>query len=301
MAEITTTAQAPSNPTPPSPLTTAAPATQPAAPRAGSISVEQYNAMAPAERDQIAILRAEGGGQQYVRRDALGKEPAADGNQSGTAAVEDGKLRLGDLVLDAADVQKLMTESAAREARKATMPVDAASYSLDLPADFKMPEGVQFSWAVDHPVQGPLIAQAKEFAFANGIDQAGFSKMMSMYVAAQTHKMQMVQKAVASEISKLGTTGPARVDAVTTFLRGTIGDDKLTQSITSHLFTAQQVTAFERLIQKVTSQGHASFSQSGREVSDGPGRVSEEAYAKMSPGQRLDYSRSFDQRQFHNR
>jgi hypothetical protein len=37
--------------------------------------------MAPAERDQIAILRADGGGQEYVRRDSLGKEPAADGTK----------------------------------------------------------------------------------------------------------------------------------------------------------------------------------------------------------------------------
>jgi hypothetical protein len=50
----------------------------------------------------------------------------------------------------------------------------------------------------------------------------------------------------------------------------------------------------------MVSQGTATFSQAHREPGHDQrgGRVSDEAYNAMSPGQRLDYSRGFDQSQF---
>jgi hypothetical protein len=197
--------------------------------------------------------------------------------------------------LSEADIQQIMTESAAREARKAAVPATAAEYSLDLPSDFQMPEGQLFKWATDHPVQGPLIGMAKEFAFANGLDQAAFSKMMGLYAASQVHEAQLISKAAAAEVAKLRTNAPARVDSVIRFIRGTVGDDKLAKSITQQLLTADQITGWEKIIAKTTTQGHASFTQHGREPSipgNGPlSSMSDEQYNSMSASERFRLSR----------
>ena len=98
-----------------------------------------------------------------------------------------------------------------------------------------MPEGQNFKWATDHPVTGPLIGQAKEFALAHGLDQAAFSKMMGMYAASQVHEAQMISKAQATEREKLGPMIAHRVDAVTQFIRGTVGDDKISKGLTQRI------------------------------------------------------------------
>jgi hypothetical protein len=37
--------------------------------------------------------------------------------------------------------------------------------------------------------------------------------MMSLYAATQVHEAQLVAKARAAEVAKLGATGPSRIDA----------------------------------------------------------------------------------------
>jgi hypothetical protein len=65
------------------------------------------------------------------------------------------------------------------------------------------------------------------------------------------------------------------------------------------LVSARHVEALEALAAKFTSGGAAPFSQAHREPSGGGnGRVSDEEYARMSPAQRWNYSRSFPQDQF---
>ena len=213
-------------------------------------------------------------------------DPANPGDPA-QATVDGGKLRIGEMLLDEKDIRQIMTEAAAREARKATLPADPAAYALDLPADFQMPEGVKWQWNVNDPVQGPLIGMAKEFAHAHGIDQAGFSKMMGLYAATQVHEAQMIAKARAAEVAKLGATGPARIDAAVQFLRGTLGDE-LAKALTVNLFTANQIRAIEGLQQRYTNQGGGNWSGAGREVAKTT--ISDEAYAKMSYSEKKAYA-----------
>ena len=53
------------------------------------------------------------------------------------------------------------------------------------------------------------------------------------------------------------------------------------------LFTEKQVRGWELVMQKMSSQGAASFSQAHREPASAPGRYSEEQWAEMSPGRAL--------------
>jgi hypothetical protein len=284
---------------PPSPQSATPPAARP-----GVISDTDYNALATdADRDRFARVRQAGpdGGSEWQDRSTLPSEPA-DPTKTGdgkAAVTENGLLRIGSMELNEADIQKIMTEAAAREARRANMPASAAEYKLDLPADFVVPEGqAAFKWSTDHPVLGPIIGQAKEFALANGIDQAGFSKMMGLYASAQMQEAVAFAKAQAAEVAKLGPNITARVDAVNQFVRGMVGDDKPARAISRSLYSADQVVAFERIIRKVTSQDSASFSQAHREPYSQPGRVSEEQYEAMSAAEKWDYARGFDQSQF---
>jgi hypothetical protein len=279
-----------------------APVAPPAAPHV--ISDAAFDRLDQTQQSRFARVPSGDGGAIWQDRATLPSEtadptkPAAgDGNAVVTA---DGKLRIGSMELSEADITGLMERHSLEQSRKAAMPATAAEYKLDLPSDFVMPEGQNFKWATDHPVTGPLIGQAKEFALAHGLDQAAFSKMMAMHAASQVHEAEMISKAQAVEREKLGPMIAHRVDAVTQFIRGTVGDDKISAGMSQRILTADDVVGWEKIIRKTTSQGAASFSQAHREPAAPQGRVSEEDYATMSPAQRWDYARGFDQKQFTN-
>jgi hypothetical protein len=311
MVETTVAATSTAPPAAPPPAAAppaASPAHQGAASRPGVISDVAFDRLDPTEQGKYARVRAgPDGGSVWQDRETLPTETVDDPTKAtsgdGKAVVtEDGKLRIGSMELDEADITGLMERHALEQGRKAAMPATAAEYSLDLPSDFVMPEGQTFKFSTDHPVLGPLIGQAKEFALAHGLDQGAFSKMMSLYAASQVHEAQLIAKAQAAEREKLGPMIATRVDAVTQFIRGTVGDDKISKGMTQRILTADDLVGWEKIIRKATSQGAASFRQDGREPGGHQGgRVSEEAYAAMSPSEKWDYARGFDQRQFSGR
>jgi hypothetical protein len=298
----------PTNPSPAAPVRVAAPDPSPRAPTVSNPALSPPQERWAADRaavaakdpwqqdpSKVAMIKEPVTGEVTARaRDGSTGDPANPGDPA-QATVDGGKLRIGELELSEADIRQLMTETAAREARRATMPATAADYTLDLPADFKMPDGQSWKWADNDPVLTPLIGMAKEFAHAHGIDQAGFSKMMSLYAATQLHEGQLIAKARAAEVDKLGARAPIRVDAVNTLLRGHLGDDKA-RAITSGLHTAKQIEAFETLMQRFTNQGGGSYSGAHREPAQKAGTVSTEQYAKMSYTERKDYAAQFEQR-----
>jgi hypothetical protein len=283
-----------------------------APPRAGVIPDNAYERLADADRAKYSRVRAgpEGGSEwrlrEVVERESAGatsdtKSPdVTSGDQAATKPGEasvtaDGKLKVGDLELAPADVAGLMEHHALEQSRKATLPATAADYKLDLPSDFVMPEGQSWQWQTDHPVLGPIIGQAKELAHSLGMDQAAFSKMMGLYTASQIHEQQLVSKAAAAEVAKLGANVTARVTAVTQFIRGAIGDDKIAGAITRQLLTADQIVGWERIISKAATQGHASFTQHGRTpdtAGQGPlSRLSDADYEAMPASERFRMSR----------
>jgi hypothetical protein len=130
-----------------------------------------------------------------------------------------------------------------------------------------------------------------------GITQENFSKLLGLYAGAQVSNQQQITAARNAEIAKLGTTGPARIDALSTFFRAYLGETEGKQFM-SRVFTASDVQIAEKIVSKVSAQGGGSFRASGREPPEPAGRVSDEAYRAMTPAQRLDYARQFDQKQF---
>jgi hypothetical protein len=179
----------------------------------------------------------------------------------------------------------LATRLAAEDVRKATLPQTADAYKVELPGDFKPPQGIEYKFNDGDP----LLAQARTMAHEMGITQEHFSKLLGLYAGAQVASEAQITTARNAEIAKLGTTGPALVTANSQWL-----DAMGVPGLKGRMLTAQDVNDFAKLIGRFTSQGAASFRGSGREPPAVQGKVTDEQFAKMSSAERLDYVRSFN-------
>jgi hypothetical protein len=174
--------------------------------------------------------------------------------------------------------------------RRATLPPSPNDYKAELPTDFKIPEGVKFEFNQ----ADPLLAQAQAVAHEAGLSQEQFSKLLSIYAGGQVSSQQQINTARNAEIQKLGAAGPSRIDALTTFFRSYLGETD-GNAVMARAFTAADVQRLEKLVGKITSQGGAPFRGNGREPPTQAGRLSEEQIRRLTPAQRLDYSRQWDQ------
>lgn len=173
--------------------------------------------------------------------------------------------------------------------KRLTLPADPDAYKVELPADFKPPEGIDFKFKEGDP----LLGQARTLAHSMGISQDNFSKLLGLYAGAQVATQQQIKTAQNAEIAKLGPTGPARVTAATTFLKAVLGDAGGAQ-MASRMFTASDVENVEKLITRFSTQGVASFRQTGRDV-DMVGRADPAAVEKMTYSEKKAYAAKFPQ------
>jgi hypothetical protein len=189
-----------------------------------------------------------------------------------------------------ADYNRLAAFEAADTVRRSTLPPSPNDYKAELPADFKVPDGVTFQFnAAD-----PLLAQAQSVAHKAGLTQEQFSQLLGIYAGGQVSSQQQIQTARNAEVQKLGATGPARIDALTTFFRAYLGEAD-GNAVMARAFTAADVQRLEKLVGKITSQGGAAFRGNGREPPQPAGRLSREQIDRLTPAQRLDYARQWDQ------
>jgi hypothetical protein len=296
---ITTVADAAGTPTPPGPLTQrqAEPTRHDGSPRPGLIADNTYDRLEPAEREKYARVRkGPEGGSEWVHRDQLGKEPVDPAKPGTTAApsdatvTADGRLQVGEMLLSQDDIATLIADKAQADLRKTQVPDKPESYAAELPKEFKLPEGM--TWQFD--TNSPAYVDARAWAHRNGLSQSQWSEALSFFASTQIAEQQMVGRAAQIEVEKLGAHGTARVTAVDTWLRGTLGDD-LGKAVRGMMLTAKAVEGIEKLMTKMSTQGHASFRQDGREVDRGGkgplSSMSDEAYAATSANERFRLSR----------
>jgi hypothetical protein len=176
------------------------------------------------------------------------------------------------LVKDLKERDELKAFKAAEDVKSLSRPQTADAYKIELPKDFKMPAG---SKEYTFDMADPLLAAARTEAHAQGLSQEGFSKILGIYAASRAGEDARITAAAAAEVTKLGTNGPARVDAVMRVLDGAgLGVLKST------IVTAAQVEAWEAHISKMTSQGAAVFSSAHRVPPDDGGKIA--GFDKMS-------------------
>jgi hypothetical protein len=193
------------------------------------------------------------------------------------------RVKVGDREFTHDELTSLAQRQADEDVRRATLPATSDLYELKLPDDFVVPPGIQFQFADADPVLGEVISQAKAFAHEIGLSQENFSKMLSFHAASQLKTEQFIATARQAEITKLGVTGTARVTAIENFLKAHLGDD-LAKPMLATLATAKQVEGWEKLAQKMSSQGGSSFSQAHRSGQPDPNRIP--GYESMSFEQR---------------
>jgi hypothetical protein len=288
--------------------TTATPATtQATAPsRPGAISNAAYDGLDPAEQGKYALVRkGPDGGSEWVHRDSLapeqpGDKTGTDGALDPKAMAPGSKIKIAGadgvtFELDANDIAALMQQKAAADLRKTQIPTSAADYQPSLPKDFVLPQGIEFK--VDN--SDPALQDLRNLAMNRGWSQEDFSAALGIHAAREARQEAAFRTAAAAEIEKMGANATMRVTAIESFLRGHVGDE-LATPMRSMIVSEKIARGFERLMAKFSSQGAASFRQDGRAPHEGPGRVDEATFNKMSAGERLDYARQFPQEQFRN-
>lgn len=186
----------------------------------------------------------------------------------------------------------MLVRDAAEQVRRGALPQNAEAYQAKTSPSFQVPQGVEF--ALD--ANDPLWPQAKTWAKEVGLSQEQFEKAIDLVAGRDLFNHQQVQTARAREIEKLGPTAASRVDAIETFYKGILGE-QAGKLMTSRMFNAADVAMHEKLISKFATQGHASFSAAHREPGGAQGRLSNEEYAKLTPGEKFNYARQFNQAQ----
>ena len=187
-------------------------------------------------------------------------------------------------------IAPVLTAHAAEQVRLNSLPSKPEDVKIELPKEFKLPQGVEFKLDPAKPEYGKV----RELAVKHRLSQDAVTDLMGVYAETLVGSEQAIATAKKAELDKLGSNAQNRVAALETWFTGMVGEDGAKQ-LKSMLVTAGIVSTFEKLVAKYVGQGVAPFGQNGREPPAPAGRKTEAEVAKMTPAQKLDYVRQFDQ------
>lgn len=209
--------------------------------------------------------------------------PAADAGKTAE------KVKVGDYELSPDDVAALMQQKAENDLRATRIPATPEGYKLEIPADLTLPNDIKFQFDANNPI----LKDAQAFALKAGLDQNQFSQVLGLYAQHEAQQTAKFAAAQAAEVAKLGANANSRVSAVSTFIRGHLGD-KLASPMLATLATAAQVEGWEKIMTKMQNGGAASFSQQHRDLPQ-RGRIDQATYDKMSYTEKKRYAAQFSQ------
>lgn len=173
---------------------------------------------------------------------------------------------------------------AAEAVRLAAVPEKPDGYKIEVPADLKLPEGLE----IDTNPDNPEWQMGRALAHQLKLDQTGFNDLVKAYAQIKAAEFTAADEFAKAEMGKLGSKGADRIDAAAAALTGLVGAERaaaLGRSISS----AAGLEAVEMLLRQVSGSGATPFNALGRETPNaGP---SEEEYARMSPAERLAKAR----------
>lgn len=138
-------------------------------------------------------------------------------------------------------------EAEVRGAIFANRPAKAEEYKNEFPADYKLPEGIEFGF----DDKSPLMAEFKKLAHERGFSQGEFSKALQLYSQDALGRL----PDPAAEMKKLGENGKERAEAVKVWAEKHLGKDSPEMTaLWNHATTGEAVVALEKLM-KVAGQG----------------------------------------------
>jgi len=208
------------------------------------------------EQREAAAARAAG----EPPKDQAAVDPAAP------AAASTEKLKVGKYEVSEAELAGMMTRQAAEDLRKATLPAAPEAYKAELPADLQLPGGVEYKFDQSNP---SLVA-ARNWAHAKGLSQDEFSQVLGIYATHEAQQNAALAERSRQEVAKAGVNAPQRVDAVSRFITAEMGEADAAP-IRATIVTDAHLRFYEKLMNKISSQGAASFSQQHRAAPDAGG------------------------------
>jgi hypothetical protein len=270
LATTPTPSATPAAGNPPAPAQQAAPApaqrVTPGTPEWAALTTEQRHAAlrgpenprvrghSPAiEQREAAAARAAG----EPPKDHTAVDPAAP------AAASTEKLKVGKYEVSESELAGMMDRQAQDDLRKATLPAAPEAYEAKLPADLKLPGDQTYTFNPNDP----SIAAARNWAHAKGLSQDEFSQVLGIYASHVAGEQAVLAERSAAEVAKAGVNAPQRVDAVGRWITGEMGEADGKQ-IRALIVTDSVLRFYEKMMQRVSSQGAASFSQSHRVAPD---------------------------------
>jgi hypothetical protein len=188
------------------------------------------------------------------------------------------KVKVGKYEVSEAELASMMDRQAQEDLKKLTLPSAPEAYKAELPADLKLPGGVEYKFDQSNP----SLAAARNMAHSMGLSQDQFSQILGVYASHEAQQNAVLAERSRLEIAKAGVNAPQRVDAVSRFITGLMGEADAKQ-IKALVVTDSMLRYHETIMAKLSSQGAASFSQSHR-VAPETGGIP--GYDKMSFEQR---------------
>jgi hypothetical protein len=164
------------------------------------------------------------------------------------------------------DIAAMMDRQAQEDLRAATRPASAEAYEAKLPADLKLPGGQTYTFDQNDP---SLVA-ARNLAHAKGWSQQDFSEALGIFASHIAGEQAALAERSQQEIAKVGANGPQRVDAVSRWITGMVGEADA-RPIRATIVTDAHLRFYETIIGKLTSQGAAGFSSAHRVPAEPPG------------------------------
>ena len=275
-------------------LVSAPPAAAPASPPAQQTAVakpvpgsKEFAAL-PAEQRHAALRgptndRARGYSPAVEQREAAAARaageppPAADPTAPAAASTE--KHKIGAYEISEREFGEMMTRQAAEDLRKATLPAAPEGYEAELPADLKLPNGQSYTFNQNDP---SLVA-ARNWAHAKGLSQDEFSQVLGIYASHVAGQEALLAERSRAEVAKAGVNAPQRMDAVSKWITGMVGEVDA-KPIRATIVTDAHLRFYESIMTKLTSQGTANFSQSHRVPPEDSNKIS--GFENMSFEQR---------------
>jgi hypothetical protein len=196
---------------------------------------------------------------------AAGEPPQDPGavDPAAAAAASTEKLKVGKYEVSEAELASMLDRQSQDDLRKATIPPSPDAYELKISPDAKLPGNVEFKFDGNDP---GLVA-AKNWARARGLDQSAFSEMLTLYASHVAQQDAVLAARSREEVAKAGVNAPQRVDAVGKWITGEMGEADAAP-IRATIVTDAHLRFYEKLMNKVSSQGTASFSQQHRAAPD---------------------------------
>jgi hypothetical protein len=173
------------------------------------------------------------------------------------------KITVGKYQVSEAELAAMMDRQAHEDLRKATVPAAPEAYEAKLPADLKLPGGQEYKFDVNDP---SLIA-ARNLAHSKGWSQNDFSEALGIFASHIAGQEALIAEQSRAEIAKAGVNAPQRMDAVTRWITAEVGEADA-KPIRATIVTDAHLRFYERLMNKISSQGSASFSQQHRVPAD---------------------------------